>query len=349
MNLYIHGTGILSASGNNTEENFLREQPSYNADKLLCKEPDYTSYIPPMQLRRMSKAVRMGIGASKICLQNTGLDKADAISVGTAYGCLHDTEAFLSKVIDQDEQMLTPTAFIQSTHNTVAGQIALVSGCYGHNLTFVHRGHSFEHAMINAQIYLASHRDHNMLVGGIEELTETSLGVLKQAKVYRREPSTAESILNNQSQGSIGGEGAAFFTVSEKASEGTTIVVKDIATFATRDVDNALKNVGNFLDRQPLKTEDIDMLMLGVNGDMRSDEFYSHLRKSFASVSQAAFKHICGEYPVASSFGLGVICNAIKNGVPSHIVLNHAPKQLKRIVLINNYVHHFSCWHIEVS
>jgi hypothetical protein len=69
MELYITGTGIVSGAGNSGDESFLKEAPSYNIDKLLCIEPDYKAYIPPMQLRRMSKAVRIGIGASKMCMR----------------------------------------------------------------------------------------------------------------------------------------------------------------------------------------------------------------------------------------------------------------------------------------
>lgn len=86
MQLYIHGYGLLSAAGSSSDAGFLQEEPVYETDQLLCKEPDYTSYIPPMQLRRMSKAVRMGIGASKLSMQLASLEKPDAISLGYSYG-----------------------------------------------------------------------------------------------------------------------------------------------------------------------------------------------------------------------------------------------------------------------
>lgn len=349
MNLYIQSAGILSAAGNNEEDDFLKKLVEYNTDRLLCKETNYTSYIPPMQLRRMSKAVRMGVGASKICLQHAGVKSPDAISVGTAFGCLHDTEIFLTKLIEQNEQMLTPTAFIQSTHNTVAGQIALITGCHGHNLTYVQRGHSFEHAMINAQLYLNEHSEKNILVGGIEELTETSIEVLKRANVYRQEVSSPQSILNKNLAGSIAGEGAAFFLVNSKPTRDHNLAVKDVATFVTRKGTVALENVHDFLLRQELNASDIDLVMLGVNGDGRSHFFYKELsEKIFKNNSQAAFKHICGEYPVASSFALGVLADAAKNGLASSLVLNHQPQKFKRLLMINNFVHHYSCWYIEV-
>jgi len=349
MNLFIHGSGVLSAAGNNANENYLNAMPDYDTDRLSCKEPDYSAYIPAMQLRRMSKAVRMGIGASKICLEDAKLGNADAINVGTAFGCLKDSEVFLAKLIDQEEQMLTPTAFIQSTHNTVAGQIALVTACHGHNMTFVHRGHSFEHAMIDAQLYINQHPEHKVLVGGIEELTETSIAVLKQAGVYRSENSRPDSITNDYQQGSIAGEGAAFFMVSQQPSE-AGLQVKDISTFATREASVALQKVTDMLHRNNLKPDDIDLVMLGINGDQRSENFYTAVRAQlFTGTSQACFKHLCGEYPVASSFALGLLAESVRNGLPDATLLNHKPKQLKHILLINNFLHHYSCWYLTAD
>src|SRR5690606_8434401 len=136
------------------------------ATRLTAREPDYTGLIPPMQLRRMSKAVRIGIGAANACLAGK---KPDAIAVGTALGCLQDTEVFLNKMVTQDERMLTPTAFIPSTLNTVAGQIALLTGCHGYNATISQRGHSFEGAVIGAALYLTGRPEHTVLCGGVDE------------------------------------------------------------------------------------------------------------------------------------------------------------------------------------
>lgn len=348
MTLYLHGTGILSAAGNNNSKDFLQNAPDYNTDQLLCKEQDYTAYIPPMQLRRMSKAVRMGIGASKICMNEAGIEKPDAISVGTAMGCLQDTETFLSKLIDQQEQMLTPTAFIQSTHNTVGGQIALLTGCNGPNLTYVHRGHSFEHAMINAQLHLLSHPHENILVGGIDELIPASKKIMQLAGVYRKENATPETILNGRATGSIEGEGAAFFIVSSQPKTKGSVCVKDITTFYAKKNNEAFQEVDNFITRNELNIDDIDLALLGINGDRNSFDFYQHLRnEKFKKNSQAAFKHLSGEYPTASAFGLGLISSSIKKGLPEFALLNHKPEKIEKVLLINNFLHHYSCWYLE--
>ncbi len=333
MNLYINGTGFISAAGSNTDKDFLLQPPAYNTNRLAAKEPNYTSLIPPMQLRRMSKAVRMGIAASKACLQQSGIEKADAISVGTALGCLNDSEHFLSKMINQDEQMLTPTSFIQSTHNTVAGQIALVLGCNGHNLTFVHRGHSFEHALINAQLHLQQHPDQIMLAGGIDELTDTSFAVMQQANIYTKENHEPADMANGSFAGSIAGEGAAFFTLSTKPLHKKAIHLKRLETFVTKDIEQAQQKTEAFVQEMP------ELVILGDGGNDRYKSLYDKLANdTFKNTRKTIFKHISGEYATASAIALGLITDAVQKN----------SWKAQRIMLINNFMHHYSCYELEV-
>lgn len=286
-------------------------------------EPDYGGLVTPMQLRRMSKAVRMGIGASKAAMQGAGIEKPDAISVGTAMGCLNDTEHFLGKMVEQDEQMLTPTSFIQSTHNTVSGQIALLAGCHGHNLTFVQRGHSFEHAMLNAQLYLNEHKGEQMLVGGIDELTDNSLRIMESAGVY--------------SDAHPAGEGATFFVVSDNAAD-SSLCIKDISCVTTKDVRTASEKVQAFLQRNSRTACDIDLLMLGESGDVRSQQFYDALKQQFDLARTKTFKQDCGEYATASAYALGALAQMVQNKEVSS----------RNILLVNNYLHYGSCWLLQV-
>jgi hypothetical protein len=327
MNLYIHSAGILSAAGNNSEENFLQNSPEPQEELLLCKEPDYSAYIPAMQLRRMSKAVRMGIGASKIALQKAALEKPDALSVGTALGCLNDTEVFLSKMVAQEEQMLTPTAFIQSTHNTVAGQIALLHQCNGHNLTFVHRGHSFEHAVLNAWLYLNEHAAATILVGGIDELTPTTHAVLQRFGITKN------------------AEGASFF-VANKNPDAAQLCIKDLQTFTTQDANDVKNEINLFLKRNELTSAEIDLVLLGI--DEASKTAYQALQQDvFSHQAQVSFKNICGNYSTASAFALGFLATALQQGFPENTILNHAPQKLQNMVMINNYIDSWSIWYLQ--
>jgi 3-oxoacyl-[acyl-carrier-protein] synthase II len=348
MDLYINSAGIISGSGNNKAGAFTPELTTTETHMLYAHEPEYTE-IPPMQLRRMSKAVRMGISAAKIAMNASGAP--DAIFAGTAMGCLKDTETFLQKMIAQDEQMLTPTAFIQSTHNTVAGQIALLSECRGQNYTYVHRGHSFEQTLIGAQLYLEEHPGEKVLAGGIDELVKTGLDVLQAARIYRQQALVPSDILHTTGEGSLAGEGAAFLMLTSTPVTDRSLHIKDLSLFVTKDKDIAFQKTNEFLAQNKLTPDNIDLVMLGISGDERSDTFYKQLRENiFIDNSIAVFKHLSGEYGTAISFAIGALQQAVEqNNLPEAMILNYSPSQLKHIVVINNYMHYYSCWCLEAT
>ncbi|WP_439556972.1 beta-ketoacyl synthase chain length factor, partial [Dyadobacter sp.] len=115
--------------------------------------PDFKSFIDAALLRRMSKILRMSVACAKDCLAQSHIEQPDAIIVGTGLGCLQDTEKFLSTSLTV-EGLLPPTSFIQSTHNTMAGQISLSISNHGYNMTHTQNTLSFEHALLDAMMLL---------------------------------------------------------------------------------------------------------------------------------------------------------------------------------------------------
>jgi 3-oxoacyl-[acyl-carrier-protein] synthase II len=316
--------------------------------KLLCAEPDYTGFITPMQLRRMSKAVRLGIGASRDCMVQAGILKPDAISIGTAMGCLQDTEFFLSKMTAQEEKMLTPTAFIQSTHNTVGGQIALLCGCHGHNMTYVHRGHSFEHAIINTRLYLDDHPGERVLAGGIDELTDSSHLLMQRAGVYTTEPVAPASIKDQQLPGAIAGEGAAFFLLDDQAGD-SKLKIRNLQLLVTTDHDLALDALQQFIAAAGLTPADIDLVLSGNNGTENAHAFYKAVSSQlFPTTPQAIFKQQCGEYATASAYGLALLWQGVTSGsFPASFFIHSQPQQLQHMLMVNHYLDHYSFWLLE--
>src|ERR1700748_2293846 len=151
----------------------------------------------------MSHIIKMGVATAKDCLNRSGVEMPGAIITGTAFGCMEDTVTFLTRIVEMGEEMLPPTAFIQSTHNTVAAQIALMLQCHAYNNTFVHKGMSFESALLDVTMLLNEHEADNILVGGTEEMVDTSFTVLTRLGLYKREPVTNLSLYNYNSKGTI--------------------------------------------------------------------------------------------------------------------------------------------------
>ena len=83
----------------------------------------------------------------------------------------------------------------------------------------------------------------------------------------------------------------------------------------------------------------IDLVLLGMNGDPEMDEIYHHLVNNlFRPVPCAYFKHLCGEYDTASSFALYLAAAILKEQrIPEAIRLdNRSIGEIKNILVYNH-------------
>src|SRR5688572_22443631 len=116
--------------------------------------PSYEN-IPAMERRRMSTVLKSSLACALDCLEQSGLEQPDAIIVGTSMGCCIHTKVFLDKIHESDGRLLSPTSFIHSTHNSIAGQISLHLKNYNYNNTHTHGALSFEQALLDASLSLS--------------------------------------------------------------------------------------------------------------------------------------------------------------------------------------------------
>lgn len=143
---------------------------------------DLKELVTDMNLRRrMSPVVRMGVATGLESLDDFG--EVDAVITATGLGCIGDSEKFLRNLITAQEQQLNPTPFIQSTFNTVGAQIALIRHLNGYNNTFSHRYTSFESALLEAMLRLATGDSRAVLVEMFDEATESVRQVVRRLEL----------------------------------------------------------------------------------------------------------------------------------------------------------------------
>ncbi len=205
------------------------------------QQPNYKEFIPAMKLRRMSRIMRMSNYAALSALKQAEVEIPQAINVGTSYGCLVDTEKFLSTLIDNNEEFANPSAFINSTHNTLAGSLAILLGAKGQNFTFVHPENAFENALIDAKICMDEGSCENALVGGVDEKTE----ILESLSSYFLD----EKI----------GEGAAYLSISSKKESQSKALIKGVLV-DTKDLDTQ-SFIQKFCSELGMDIADIDLQM----------------------------------------------------------------------------------------
>jgi len=338
--VYINGLGIISPQKTLEKSAFLENVTGSETNILKCREPNYKDFVSGDLVRRMSRLIKMGISASKVCLQDAECQNPDAIITGTGLGCIEDTEKFLTTMINNNEEFLTPTSFIQSTHNTVGAQIALLLKCHNYNITYVHRGFSFETALLDARLQIQESDFINVLIGGMDELTTNSFNITYRLGHWKRKPVNNLRLLEFKTKGSIAGEGAAFFLVSKDRSSKTYSAISDqLMILKPKSAHEIITKCSAMLERNNLSTNGIDLVILGLNGDFQKDKIYEEFLTVFPDSDQVYFKHLSGEYQTASAFGLwlgSVILQ--RQSVPEVVRLKGKFDQpIRKILLYNHY------------
>jgi 3-oxoacyl-[acyl-carrier-protein] synthase II len=343
MKVYIRSSACISAQKTFKNEGFLDDIVEYNGTRLPVIEPDFKEYIDPKLIRRMSHIIKRGVASASECLNGTGVEMPGAIIAGTALGCMEDTIAFIDRIVEGNEEMLPPTAFIQSTHNTVAAQVALALKCHAYNNTFVHKGISFESALFDAIMLLKEQEADNILVGGTEEMVDASFKVLTRLGLYKSRPVSNLELFQIVSRGTIGGEGTAFFLVTDKPSPDNLAELTGVKTLYQPE--NIEEAITSFLAEHGLPPEKIDLVITGKNGDTKNDAVYkSIIADLFPTNAIANYKHLCGEYSVSSSFALWLAANILKRGeVPEIVYERDSAVDSHKTILIYN--HHQNKYH----
>lgn len=310
MKIYVKGKGIIAPS-NITDEIAINEC----ADKVECIEPDYTDFFDNRILRRMSRIVKLGSTAAAIALKEANVEIPDAIVVGTGFGCLEDTGLFLRKMVINNEKTLNPTPFIFSTHNSIASQIAILLKAHGYNSTYSQRNFSFESALLDAYLLLKENNSENVLVGGIDELTEDSFSLLKELGYYKK---------------NTAGEGASFFLLTNKSDENCYAEIKEVQFLSNISIEE-LKTKSSIL-----KEYHIDRLIIGSrrNEINKNDKAVIELINEDCKINY--YKHLSGEYPTANAFAFGMASEIFKNKeVKNMLIYNHYSENNHSFILLS--------------
>ena len=165
----------------------------HSGEYLRSQDPDFKQFLNPMQARRMGLILKRAIAVSLTALKDAGIECPDAIFTGTGLGCMENTENFLSAMCRDGEEMLPPTYFMMSTHNTISSAVAILLRCHGYNCTYSQKDISFESALLDAFIQLQAGRMGNALVGSHDETTPDTYRLLRGAGYFDDTVTAAEA------------------------------------------------------------------------------------------------------------------------------------------------------------
>ncbi|MCW3463398.1 beta-ketoacyl synthase chain length factor [Chitinophaga nivalis] len=303
-----------------------------NSNRFSCVEPDYKPFIPANSLRRMTRVLKIGLTTALKCIQESGITTPGPIVTGTGKGSLQDTERFIREIVQYEETALNPTPFIQSTYNSVNGLIALQQKCTAYNNTFVHRGFSFENALLDSMLLIQEGAAHT-LTGAFEEITAEHFYIKSRIGCWKQEPVDSRELYTHLSPGTIAGEGAVFFTLTGTPTPQSYAAISGFRMLYKPTTDKLAAALQAF-------APEADLIITGCNGDSNHAHFYETLDRSFPGIPQLPFKHLCGEYDTAGAFGLWLAAHIIKDQqVPQqwYPTLPPLPAGINKVLFYNHF------------
>lgn len=135
-------------------------------------DEEIKALIPPMKSRRLGKLQKRALATALKAMETANLPKPDMILNGTSLGCMENTLKLLDTLHTEGESASMPTAFMQSTHNTISSLIAIYTNNHGYNATYSHGKISFECALQDAFLRIKSGAARTALVCKNDEITE---------------------------------------------------------------------------------------------------------------------------------------------------------------------------------
>ena len=313
---------ILSAKQisiqNPLTEEWMENPLSYSEDYVRAVDPDFKQFISAGDARRMGKLLKRALATSLSALQEGGIENPDAIITGTGFGSIENTELFLDALVREGEQLLKPTQFMQSTHNTASSLIGIHTHCHGYNSTYSQKGFSFDSALYDAWMQFRIGRIASALVGSHDEMSPVFSGFVRKA--------------GHVKEGEICSEAAVSVLMADSGDN----------AYCTLDGVKLLDSPSEDTLRQVLAdmtADGIDAVMTGKSGNAENDSWYGFLDAMLPGVPQLRYKPLFGVNFSSSATGFyASACCLKKGGVPAVLSASGKAIECSKGILVVNVV-----------
>ena len=299
-------------------EDWMENPLRYSEDYVRAVDPDFKQFISAGDARRMGKLLKRALATSLSALQESGIDNPDAIITGTGFGSIENTELFLDALVREGEQLLKPTQFMQSTHNTASSLIGIHTKCHGYNSTYSQKGFSFDSALYDAWMQFRIGRIKSALVGGHDEMSPVFSGFVRKA--------------GHVKEGEICSEAAVSVLLAENG-DNAYCTLEGVKLLDTPSHDTLSKVLAD------MTAGGIDAVMTGMSGNSESDSWYGFLDAMLPGIPQLRYKPLFGVNFSSSATGFyAAACCLRKGSVPAVLSASGRAVYCSKGILVVNVV-----------
>lgn len=312
MNIYIKSCAQISVQEPLCDKWFT-EPIKHEAPYVRALDPDYKPFINPVAARRMGLILKRAMATSITALKEAEIEMPDAIVTATGLGCIENTEKFLKALSEQGENCLQPTFFINSTHNTIGSYIAVQMKCHGYNNTHVHRGISFESALLDAFVKIKLGKLNNALVGAHDEMTPDYFTLLNRVGFW---------------DGGFAGETAVSMVLAKEGD----VKLAGVEILYMPKEQNLIDVVNRLCAENNISVNDIDLLVTGRNKNKENNKVYDNFENILNMKDKSeCYKDIFGESFTTSAYSVCYAYECLKKGITP------SGRKVKNVLLYNHY------------
>ena len=303
--LTILGSGCISGAGN-TRESLARISLARPISGMLALET-ISKDLPAKQVRRLKRFPRLALALAAAAYEDSGLEQApESVFMASGWGALSETYDFLEKLRETNEQFPSPIDFVGSVHNSAAGQVAIMHGATGPNITSSGGDYSFEQALLAADNLLDDSSAPAFVIGADE-------GHARLSPLF--DPSIEASAPLSDGGGS--------FCLQRKELAGKCRVQLSCYqnSTATGAIDSLIDTLGG---KQMLLLNNFGLIMAGIpaaadkEGSRQLAEF---IKKTNPAIPVLHYRKFTGEFASASALAAVMAVHFLQRGeLPAGLV-----------------------------
>lgn len=189
------------------------------------KEYDVDAFISKREQRRMDPFTRLGVGAAKLAVMDSGLqfDQEDpdrtGVIIGSGIGGLHVLTQQARNLFDKGPSRLSPFMVTQMIVDIVAGHVAIEYGLRGPNYCITSACASATHC-IGESLRIIQYGDADMMICGGAESSICELGIggfaaMRALSTRNEDPQGASRPFDADRDGFVIAEGAGVLVLEE--------------------------------------------------------------------------------------------------------------------------------------
>jgi len=236
----ITGLGLLTPVGNTVEDSWknivagksgIAPITAFDASDFSArisgsvKDFDATEYIPPKDLKKMGTFIHFGIAAGIQALDDSGLEVTEAnaerigVAIGSGIGGLPEIEKNRDAYVAGGARKISPFFVPSSLINMVSGNLSIMRGLKGPNISIVSACTTGAHNIGDAG-RMISYGDADIMVAGASEMATSALGVggfaaARALSTRNDDPEAASRPWDRDRDGFVLGDGAGVVVLEE--------------------------------------------------------------------------------------------------------------------------------------